>query len=71
MNGLYNNLKTQRKSGQGDEKIIQEDLHFFFERKRERHSSRTSVGNCLFLVQGRKNTNKILYYEKKDNIKKT
>ena len=31
INGLYNNLKTQRKSGQGDEEILQEALQFYLE----------------------------------------
>ncbi|XP_052622261.1 uncharacterized protein LOC128127644 [Lactuca sativa] len=31
INGLYNNLKTQRKSGQGDEEIFQEVLQFYLE----------------------------------------
>ena len=28
INGLYNNLKTQQKIGQGDEEILQESLQF-------------------------------------------
>ncbi|XP_023757618.1 glutathione S-transferase T3-like [Lactuca sativa] len=31
INGLYNNLKTQWKSGQGDEQILQEVLQFYLE----------------------------------------
>ncbi|XP_023745124.1 glutathione S-transferase T3-like [Lactuca sativa] len=31
INGLYNNLKTQRKSSQGDEQILQEALQFYLE----------------------------------------
>ncbi|XP_023768870.1 glutathione S-transferase T3-like [Lactuca sativa] len=31
INGLYNNLKTQRKSDQGDEQILQEALQFYLE----------------------------------------
>ncbi|KAL7584227.1 glutathione S-transferase T3-like [Lactuca sativa] len=31
INWLYNNLKTQRKSGQGDEEILQETLQFYLE----------------------------------------
>ncbi|XP_052619840.1 uncharacterized protein LOC111908712 [Lactuca sativa] len=31
INGLYNNLKTQRKSGQGDKEILQEALQFYLE----------------------------------------
>ncbi|KAL7604649.1 hypothetical protein Lser_V15G20311 [Lactuca serriola] len=35
INGLYNNLRTQRKSGQGDEEILQEALQFYLEEVRK------------------------------------
>lgn len=31
MSRLYNNLKTQRRSGQGDEEILQEVYHLYHE----------------------------------------